>query len=251
MLTGMIIVQFIFLSGYVSAQFGGVEPVPISCDEDAAAVCEYNFLQCRLFTGPADDPATMCRCGEVYFGQCLRQAGCMFGRELNRLSTHGIYNDLCVKNIMQFDCPSVLSCAVNCATELSIDSSSSKIIPFNNYGMYSLRIRICDRVVHQDRLQRFSTVVPIPCKELSDFKICNRWIPSLVFTLVAIPSNTTYIEVDNCEKLGDGTYNCHTTTEPLPTRVYGNQYVFASQFNVAQSNVSICKTDGSVMTYMY
>jgi len=42
----------------------------------AALACEYDFLQCRLFTGPADDPATMCACGEIFYGQCLRAAGC-------------------------------------------------------------------------------------------------------------------------------------------------------------------------------
>lgn len=223
------------------AQFGGLFPPP--CDIVAAAKCEYDFLQCRLFSGPADDPATMCNCGEVFFGQCLRTAGCMFGRELDRLSAHDVYNKICINNMMKYDCPSTLSCATNCASETFINASEAKIIPFNNYGKYNLRIRICDRIVHKEKLERYANVQPIPCKDISDFKICGRWIPSLVFTLVAIPKNTTYIEVDNCEELSDGTFDCHTTTEPLPTRVYGNQYIFASQFNVAQSNISICKTD--------
>lgn len=46
-----------------NAQFG--QEYPDDCDLEAAAACEYDFLQCRLFTGPADDPATMCNCGEV------------------------------------------------------------------------------------------------------------------------------------------------------------------------------------------
>ena len=45
------------------AQFGG--EFPPECDLVAAARCEYDFLQCRLFTGPADDAVTMCICGEV------------------------------------------------------------------------------------------------------------------------------------------------------------------------------------------
>lgn len=224
------------------AQFGGEYP-PI-CDIDAATKCEYDFLQCRLFTGPADDAVTMCNCGEIYFGECLRKAGCTFGRELDRLSTHDIYARICVNHIMKYDCPNTLMCSVNCASELRINTSTDKVIPFNNYGSYSLRIRICDRTLHPQKLERYANVIPVPCEKLSDFKICSRWVPSLTFVPVAIPSNTTYIEVDSCEVLADGSQYCHTTTEPLPTRVYGNKFIFASQYNVAQSNVSICKTDG-------
>ena len=53
----------------VTAQFG--KEYPDECDLDAAAACEYDFLQCRLFTGPADDPETMCNCGEVISELCL------------------------------------------------------------------------------------------------------------------------------------------------------------------------------------
>lgn len=145
---------------------------------------------------------------------------------------------------MKYDCPDTLMCAINCASEKRINRTTSKVIPFNNYGKYSLRIRICDFTVHPQKLERYANVEPVPCKQLSDFKICTRWIPPLTFIPVAIPSNATYIEVDNCETLPDGSEFCHMTTEPLPVRVYGNERIFASQFNVAQSNVSICKTDG-------
>lgn len=135
-------------------------------------------------------------------------------------------------------------CSINCASEAAINADNSKIIPFNNYGEYNLRIRICDYKVHPEKLERYGNVIPVPCQELSDFKICSRWVPSLTFIPVAIPSNTTYIEVDSCETLPDGSDYCHTTTAPLPTRVYGNERLFANQYNVAQSNVSICQTDG-------
>jgi hypothetical protein len=225
-----------------NAQFGG-EGLP-ECDLEQAERCEYEYLQCRLFTGPANDAATMCRCGETFFGDCLRRAGCAFGRELDRLSAHEIYSKICVDHIMKYDCPSTLMCSLNCATETFINTSISKVIPFNNYGRYHLRVRICDRVVHPEYLERYANVIPVPCKELSDFKICHRWIPPLTFIPVAIPSNTTYIEVDSCEFLPNGKPLCHVTTEPMPTRVYGNQFIFASQFNVAQTNVSVCEKDG-------
>jgi hypothetical protein len=48
---------------------------PPGCDVDAAAQCEYDNLICKLFTGPANDPATLCRCGGIFYGECLRKAG--------------------------------------------------------------------------------------------------------------------------------------------------------------------------------
>jgi hypothetical protein len=48
---------------------------PRGCDVTQALQCEYDFLNCRLFTGPADDPPTLCACGSTYFAQCLRIAG--------------------------------------------------------------------------------------------------------------------------------------------------------------------------------
>jgi hypothetical protein len=48
---------------------------PRPCDVAAAAKCEYDNLICKLFTGPADDPTTLCRCGGVFYGECLRMAG--------------------------------------------------------------------------------------------------------------------------------------------------------------------------------
>lgn len=190
----------------------------------------------------------MLRYYQVYFGTCLRKAGCTFGRELDRLSAHDIYSKICVDHIMKYDCPNSLMCSINCASEGSIDTDNALVIPFNNYGEYDLRIRICDNKVHPEKLEKYANVIPVPCSELSDFKICSQWVPSLTFIPVAIPSDTTYIEVDSCEVLSDGSDFCHTTTAPLPTRVYGNERLFANQYNVAQSNVSICKTDGKYDT---
>jgi hypothetical protein len=63
---------------------------PPGCDIEAALVCEKSFLNCKLFTGPADDPKTLvrvclkclsiiffikCTCGEQFYGDCLRRAG--------------------------------------------------------------------------------------------------------------------------------------------------------------------------------
>ena len=48
---------------------------PDPCDVVAAQQCEYENLICKLFTGPANDPATVCRCGADFYGACLRRAG--------------------------------------------------------------------------------------------------------------------------------------------------------------------------------
>lgn len=71
------------------------------CDLVAAQQCEYDFLQCRLFTGPADDPETMCNCGEIFFGQCLRSAGCQTHMQVSYSVNPTNYMTQCVSLIMQ------------------------------------------------------------------------------------------------------------------------------------------------------
>jgi hypothetical protein len=48
---------------------------PPGCDEDAALNCEYEFLLCKLFNGPANDKETLCNCASDFYGKCLRLAG--------------------------------------------------------------------------------------------------------------------------------------------------------------------------------
>ena len=47
----------------------------IGCDVDKALTCEYNFLLCKLFNGPANDRETLCSCASIFYGSCLRMAG--------------------------------------------------------------------------------------------------------------------------------------------------------------------------------
>lgn len=55
-------------SGYLGA-------MPPGCDQTAALECEYNFLLCKLFKGPANDKNTLCTCASEFYGRCLRLAG--------------------------------------------------------------------------------------------------------------------------------------------------------------------------------
>lgn len=48
---------------------------PPGCNQDAALQCEYDFLLCKLFNGPANDKETLCTCASVFYGDCLRVAG--------------------------------------------------------------------------------------------------------------------------------------------------------------------------------
>lgn len=48
---------------------------PPGCDEEAALQCEFEFLQCKLFNGPANDRETLCNCASIFYGECLRLAG--------------------------------------------------------------------------------------------------------------------------------------------------------------------------------
>jgi hypothetical protein len=48
---------------------------PPGCDKQAAAQCEYEFLLCKLFNGPANDVTNLCDCATKFYGSCLRLAG--------------------------------------------------------------------------------------------------------------------------------------------------------------------------------
>lgn len=153
----------------------------------------------------------------------------------------------CVDFIIENNCPDPLICSVNCASDASIDPSATKIIPFNNYGQHYLRIRTCLYKVHEQRLERYSTIVQGACTGLGEFQVCSRLIPPLTFVPVALPINTTYIEIDNCVVTAEaGTYNqTYSCDAKNPARVYGNQYLFPRTFDVAQTNVSVCTADGN------
>lgn len=147
----------------------------------------------------------------------------------------------CVAFIMEHDCPDPLICSINCASDEQIDSSTTKIIPFNNYGQYYLRTRVCLTKIQEQRLQRYSVIQQVTCSDLSDFSICNRWVPPSSFVPVALPINTTYIEIDSCVVNSDGTYTCLDT--PGPQQVYGNSFLFPKSFEVTPSNQTTCSTD--------
>ena len=212
------------------------------CDLEAALECENEFLECRLFSGPADDPATMCKCGEEFFGQCLRNAGCQTHLQASYSVTPTNYMSQCVSLIMKYDCPSTLMCSINCASEGSIDKNNVLIMPFNNYGKYYLRIRFCTSVTHPEKLTRYSVVDQVPCKEIKDFYSCAAWIPPMTFVPVAFIKNTTYFEVDSCEINSLGQQKCRTN-DPKPSRIYGNSYMFPRTFDVPQTTFSICSSD--------
>ena len=221
---------------------------PPGCDLDAAQQCEYDFLACRLFSGPVDDPPTLCKCGEDFYGACLRTAGCSIHEEVGALSLHELYMKKCVDHIIKYDCPDTMMCGINCAKETNVERNASKIIPFNNYGQYYLRIRVCKRLYHPQRLERYALMEVGACKQLSDFDICSRWIPPFSYVPVALPSDAVYIEVDKCEveevtKLGIKTtrYSCHD--EWAPQMIFGNQYLFPRTFDIAKSIESTCKTN--------
>jgi hypothetical protein len=149
---------------------------------------------------------------------------------------------------MENNCPDPLICATNCASDTSIDTNQMKIIPFNNYGESYLRIRTCLYKVHAQRLDRYATIQQGACSSLSDFEVCTRLIPPQTFVPVALPINTTYIEIDSCEVIrGAGSYNqTYNCNQDNPTRIYGNQYLFPRSFDVAQTNNSVCTTDGKL-----
>lgn len=221
-------------------------PFPRGCDQKQALQCEYDFLLCKLFNGPANDRGTLCDCAKIFYGECIRLAGCETANEVGPLTQHEQYMKTCVDFIMENDCPDPMICSINCASDTYVDTSIMKILPFNNYGQYHLRIRTCLFKVHEQRLSRYSIVDQKACKAMSDYNICTRWIPPSTFVPVALPINTTYIEIDSCEIQFNNTYVCRTT-DPAPARIFGNKYLFPLSYDVAQTSTSICKSDSETM----
>lgn len=227
----------------VRAQYNG--PYPDTCDTQAATACEAELLQCKLFTGPVADAPTMCKCGTNFYGDCLRRAGCMLETE-TVVEPYVVYMRQCISFIMKYDCSDVMICGINCASSTQVNHSTSLIIPFNNYGQYYLRLRICQHQVHPGKLNKYGIISPNRCKTDSDFQTCSRWIPQGSYIPVALPKFTTFIEVDYCaQNSTDGSYYCRDVdpTLPIPSRVYGNNLMFPATFDVTKTSFSICSSD--------
>jgi len=231
----------------LSTPYGFVGLYPPGCDTKKAQKCEDQLLTCRLFTGPANDRNSSCACGRSFYGSCLRDAGCEFAREVGALTLHEIYTKTCVDLIVHYGCPDVLICAVNCASNLQIQTNESQIIPFNNYGKYYLRIRICRRKINTPRFNQYEMVQMGYCSNITDFTVCARYIPPFTYTPVAVPLDTTYIDVDYCFPLKDGTFYCFEEGQYAPVRIFGNEVIWPISFDVPQSNLSICSTNADCL----
>ena len=229
------------------APYGFEGLYPPGCDTAAAQQCEYDLLKCRLFSGPANDPVSSCSCGREYHGRCLRRAGCEFAREVGALTSHEIYTKTCVDLIVKYDCPDVLICATNCASNDQIKRSETKIIPFNNYGKYYLRIRMCNRKINKPRNAQYAMVQMGYCTNITEFTTCARYVPPFTYTPVAVPIDTSYINVDYCTILPDGKYYCFDEGELSSVRLFGNTVIWPPSFDVPQSNLSVCSTNAQCL----
>lgn len=47
---------------------------PTLCDPVKATKCEHDYLICKQFDGPANDPETTCYCGSIFYGECINDA---------------------------------------------------------------------------------------------------------------------------------------------------------------------------------
>lgn len=243
----------------VTPQF--TESVQPGCDRDAAIQCELDLLECKLFSGPAEDELTMCRCGEKFYGDCLRQAGCEMHKEYGPGGE--VYMKKCVDHIMRYKClaqqgtsssyadpewwgTGPLMCAVNCASPDTIDRDNSMLMLFNNYGDYWLRIRVCRSSVHPLRLKTYSVVDSVKCDNenedtVDDFLVCGRWVKPQTFTPVALPKDTTYLELDSCIITDDGEQFCDPNIPPV--RIYGNSRLFPETYDAPKGLTAQCSVD--------
>ncbi len=152
----------------------------------------------------------------------------------------------CVDFIVENDCSDPLICGVNCASDGNIDPNATKVIPFNNHGKYHLRVKTCLKKVHTQKLSRYSMVDQVACSSLEDYEVCSRWIPPMTFVPVALQINTTYVQIDSCEILGNNTHVCRSS-DPAPSTIYGNKFLFPPTFDVPQTSLSVCTKDGALL----
>ena len=61
-----------------AANYSYLSVYPPGCDTAASLQCENDFLQCKLFGGPANDRTTLCDCARSFYGDCIRVAGVSF-----------------------------------------------------------------------------------------------------------------------------------------------------------------------------
>ncbi len=288
--------MLVLFTSLVGALSGVVvyQTIPNPCDIVAAQQCEYDQLLCQLFTGPANDPATMCRCASTFYGECLRLAGVLFWFSffvLFLLMTwlllfSSVWNpstSRCIdstsdlhENMHRFDHSIWLSQFADMFDELRLrhfnwstdnqdhsiqqlwtvlpshsnlskQSSQPTVVQVKDFFIWVSHqlssILFCTLIHTCTHTLRYSFVNTKACQTLTDFSSCSRWIPPLSFVPVALPVDTTYIEVDSCEYLPSGQAFCHTAS-PAPVRMYGNKFLFPTSFDVPQSNVSVCSSDG-------
>ena len=219
---------------------------PTGCDRNQLAVCDYEYLQCKLFSGPAGDLPTLCACGKEYYGKCVRDAGCMMSKDDGSFSntTGNYFTKKCVDDILINECPEPLTCSVNCASDGPIDVRASKILPINNYGRYYLRIRSCiDSNVHPQQFSRYSIIDNSGCKSADEFVFCSRFIPPMTFVPVAVDIATTYIEIDSCTRKiinNKETYEC---SHNPPYNFFSSRQSFPVTFDVEPTTDSICRSN--------
>lgn len=155
----------------------------------------------------------------------------------------------CIDFIIENNCPDPMICGINCASQESVELDSVKIIPFNNYGQYYLRIKSCVYKTHPNKLERYSTIDQVACTNLEEFQSCSRFIPPSSFVPVALPIDTTYVEIDSCVVDSNNTYTC--LSNPAPVRVYGNERLFPRSFDTEQTSLSVCSSNGTWNTIVY
>lgn len=147
---------------------------------------------------------------------------------------------------MEYNCPDPLICGINCASDTQIEKNNTKIIIFNNYSPYYIRIKSCLFDIHDTKLKKFSIIEQKSCRdnnagtiaasaiaaekesdttssllaaaaasaEIDEYYSCSRWIPPKSFIPVALPLNITYIEIEKCKKLYIYENGTRTDIEP-------------------------------------
>ena len=171
-------------------------------------------------------------------------SGCQTSNQVGPYTNHENYLKTCVDVIMKYDCPDTTICAINCSGDGPINATSSNMLPINNYGDYYLRIRLCLSAVQPVLLNRYSTVSPVYCNDITDYTVCSRFIPPHSFIPVAIPVTASSIVIDSCEYT-NGAYFCHQIT-PAPRHMYGNKIMFPPSFDVKATETSVCQSDGKI-----
>ena len=207
------------------------------CDRAAAMECEVEYRLCKD-NNIANDSSVNCECDFQLYGVCIRNAQCEFAsREDPFITNHDMYFRQCIDGLVANNCPDPSFCYVSCTPHLEFNPNTDRVLPVNNYGLTFLQIRTCNAAINPSLLHDFGMTQMGTCSP-SEIFTCPVWLPPSSYTLVTIPSSSSYISFDYCT-FSNQTALCNGTS----SSIFSSELASIGSFDTAV--ITSCSSDGN------